>query len=171
MPSTGSLTLNDYDGQAGIIGYNTEEVTAANMVAIATAMGNFRTAVEAVTLGLTIKSELSIIARFNASNAKASSQLAQRGNKWMVSYLDNTAFLDGLNTIPNPGYQKAFTFDIPTADLTFRSAGQDVVWDLNDPAPDADMDALATAIGALVKSPYSGSAVPQAIHTVTRSGG
>lgn len=171
MPSTGSLTLNDYDGQPGIIGYNTAEVTAANLAGIALDMGSFRTAVEAVTLGVSIKSELSIISRFNASNSKSADVLAQRGNKWMVSYLDATEFLDGGNTIPNPGYRKSFTLDIPTADLSYRTQGQDIVWALGGANNHVDFDNLVSKTETLIRSPYSGLVEVQQIEAVTRAGG
>lgn len=171
MPSTASLTLNDYDGQPGIVGINVEEVTAANITAVATAMGNWRGAIEAITLGITIKSQLSILSRFNASNARATSNLAQRGNKWIVFYRDNSQFLDAGNTVPNPGFQRAFTLDIPTADLSFRTAQQDVVWAIGSLTNPTEFDDLVTAGQALVKSPYSGDILVERVEATTRAGG
>lgn len=171
MPSTASLTLNDYDGQSGVVGWNTQEVTAANFVDVATGLGSMRDKIEEVTLGISIKSELSIISRFNGSNAQATSELAQRGNKWRIAYTDDTEFLDApTNTIPNPGYRKSFDLELPTADLSLREANSDFVYS-GGTGVSLAFETLATAVEAEVRSPYSGEVVVQFIKAVTRSGG
>ena len=172
MPSTASLTMADYDGQVGIVGYNIPEVTSANIVAVSTDIGELRTAIEAVTRGVSIKTEMSIISRHTSSNAKSTDELAQRGNKWRVSYRDITEFLDApTNTIPNPGYLKAFDLEIPTADFAQRVNGSDVVFNEGTLGVSQAFTDLGSAIQDLVLSPYGGAIKVQLIEAVTRSGG
>lgn len=171
MTTVGSITLNDYDGQAGIVGFNFDEATAANFASLATAMGSIRSAIEAVTLGISTKSEMSIIARFAASDARATSPLAQRGNKWRVVYFDDTEWLDApTNTIPNPGYRKSFDLEIPTADLSLRDGNSDVVFS-GGVGVDPLFETLALALVGNIRSPYSGDIGINYIEAVTRSGG
>lgn len=175
MPSNASLSINDYDAQTGIVGFQVAEVTAANLVGIATAMGTFRTTLTALIRGVVVQSQLSIISRFSASDVPATDDQAQRGNKWRVSYRDNTPFLDDpANTVVNYGYLKQFDFEIPTANLTLRENNSDVIYTLANGgigASAAAINAFVAAANGLVRSPYGGDCQVINIEAVTRSGG
>ena len=171
MPTFGSISLNDYDGQTGVVGFRLEEATGANFVALATAMGDIRAGVEGITIGTTVKSEMSIIARFAASDVRATDPTAQRGNKWRVVYTDDQPFLDpGPNTIPNPGYRGSFDVEIPTADLTLRVNNSDIVYS-NGVGVDPAFEAFVLPFITNCRSPYSGTVAVNYIEAVTRSGG
>lgn len=175
MPSNASWSINDYDGQTGIVGVQTTEITDLNFVAVATQMGTFRTTLTELIRGIFVQAQLSIISRFAASTDKATDDLAQRGNKWRVQYRDNTQFLDApTNSVVNYGYLKPFDFEVPTADLTLRENNSDIIYTLAGGgvgAASADIEAFVAAANALVRSPYGGAAQVLMIEAVTRSGG
>lgn len=171
MPTTGSISFNDYDGQTGVVGFNFTEITPANFVDVATGLGDLRAKIEPVILGLPIKSELSIIGRFNASNARASDSSAQRGNKWRISYADDQAWLDpGTDSIPNPGFQKPFDIELPTADLSLRASNSDFVYS-DGVGVTLAFESLVTSIENSCLSPYGGTVTVNFIKAVTRAGG
>lgn len=174
MPSNASITINDYDTQPGIVGFQVAEVTAANFVGIATALGTFRTTMMPLIRGLVIQSQLSILAKFDAATAPATDDQAQRGNKWRVQYRDNTEFLDVGETVVNYGYRKTFDIEIPTANLTLRENNSDVIYTLSGGgvgAAEANIEAFVAAVNNIVRSPYGGDAQVLMIEAVTRSGG
>lgn len=172
MPSTFSLTINDYDRQTGVVGGNIEQLSGANFGAAVANLDAFRLAVEQVTIGISIKQELSYQEKFQDPRIAAGNDLAQRGNKWRVAYYDDTQYLDApTNAVPNPGFRKPFDIEIPCADLTYRIGNSDQVWALGSATNDPDMDALVSAFEDLVRSPYTGEAEVTFIEAVTRSGG
>jgi hypothetical protein len=89
------------------------------------------------------------------SQALPTDQDAQRGNKWLVSYHDNTQFFDPpVNAIPNDAYLRKFRVMIPTANNSL----------LADNENDLDITAGAglafkTAFEAVAKSPAGGTVV------------
>lgn len=171
MASNASLTLHDYDGQAGIVGFNTAEITAANFAGMTSAIEDLEDAVQAVTLGLVIQNELSSIRRKANSKAKSDDPNAQRGNKWMVTYMDNTA--EHSAGVPNTGYLKIFQLEIPTADLSMRIDNENDVYDAGlDPASEIpEFITLADELNSIVRSPYGGVGLVLKIEAVTRGGG
>lgn len=175
MPSNASISINDYDAQTGIVGFQTAEVTAGNFIGIATALGTFRTTMQELIRGVVVQSQVSIVSRFSASDVPSTDDLAQRGNKWRVSYRDNTPFLDApTNSVVNYGYLKQFDVEIPTANLTLRENNSDVIYTLAGGgvgAAEADIEAFVTAFNNVVRSPYGGDAQVIMIEAVTRSGG
>jgi len=82
----------------------TTTLTPANVAAQATLGGNLKTAIAAITLGTFMKDELTY-ARAILGNTPASSNLAQRENKWLLRYHDAT------------NYQK-YSVSVGTADLS-----------------------------------------------------
>jgi len=175
MPSNYSISINDYDGQTGIVGVQMAELTVGNFVGILTALGTLRTAMAPLIRGLMVQSQVSIINRLAASTDKASDDQAQRGNKWRVSYRDNTPFLDApTNSVVNYGYLKPFDVEIPTANLTLRENNSDVIYTLASGGVGAaatDIEDFADAFNNVVRSPYGGDAEVLLIEAVTRSGG
>lgn len=175
MPSNVSITVNDYDAQAGIVGFMVTEITDENLVDVATAFGTFRTTMMALLRGVAIQSQMTILSKYDASDTPASDDQAQRGNKWRVVYRDNTPFLDApTNSVVNYGYRKQFDIELPTANLTLRENNSDVIYTLAGGgvgAGDAAIEAFVTAFNNLVRSPYGGDAQVIRIEAVTRTGG
>lgn len=156
MASRASYQSNDYDGDSSVTGFVIDEITDTNIVAQATALGAFRTAVEAVTLGASIRSTMTIESQFQSDKTKASDTHAKRGNKWLVSLNDTQQFLDApANTIPNPNYGETFQISIGNADFSLRVNNSDIVYTNTNPAQwSANMQALAGAVEALVRSKF-----------------
>lgn len=175
MASNASITLNDYDGQAGVMGFNIPEILAGNFAAITTQLEVVEDAVEAITEGLVIQNQLSSIRRKQPSTARAASPTAQRGNKWLVSYTDIEQYLDApTNSVPNPGYFKAFNFEIPTASLSLREDQRNEVYVYDPVAPysaDAAITTFVDEIQDLAVSPYGGEMRVLKIEAQTVTGG
>lgn len=117
-------------------------LTPANVAAQITLANNLQTAVAGITLGNFLKSE-STYARNLLGVGPAASNLAQRENKWLMRYHDNTT------------YQK-FQVSIGTADLSLLPDGSEFL-DLEG----TEGAALKTAFEAVVVSPADST------HTVT----
>lgn len=175
MPSNFTMSINDYDAQTGIVGFQVAEVTDLNFVGIATQLGEWRASVLPLIRGLVVQSQLSIVSRFSAADVPATDDQAQRGNKWRVSYRDTTPFLDApANTVVNYGYLKQFDFEIPTANLTLRENNSDVIYTSGGGgvgASAAVINAFVTETNQIVRSPYGGDGAVILIEAVTRSGG
>lgn len=171
MASNGSISIKDYDGNLGVVGFHTAEITAGTFAAMTTAIEELETAIEAVTLGLVIQNELSSVRRKANSSATSGDPLAQRGNKWMVTYMDNTAEISV--GIPNQGFLKLFQLEIPTADLSLRVDNENDVYDaaLTPESDSAAIITLANELNQIMRSPYGGVALVLRIEAVTRSGG
>lgn len=117
-------------------------LTPANVAAQITLANNLQTAIAAVTLGNFLKSE-STYARNLLGVGPAASNLAQRENKWLMRYHDNTTF-------------QKFQVSVGTADLSLLPDGSEFL-DLED----TEGAALKTAFEAVVVSPADST------HTVT----
>jgi hypothetical protein len=133
---------------------NTGIVTALTLPALLTQVGALRTATQDLIRGV-IANEQQDVFNTILSQALPSDQDAQRGNKWLVSYHDNTQFFDPpVNAIPNDAYLRKFRVMIPTADNSL----------LTDNENDLDITAgvglaFKTAFEAVAKSPAGGSVV------------
>lgn len=114
------------------------QLTPANVAAQETAMGNLRSAVQALILGNTYRYEETYYVSLSA-NTPASSDLAQRENKWLLRYHDA---VNG----------QKFQVSIGTADLTKKMANSEFV-DLSTGAGAT----LKTNFEAVVVSPNDGS--------------
>jgi hypothetical protein len=149
-----SLTLTDYEGTPGDVQVNTGLVTALTLPGLLTQIGALRTAIDNITIGIPAKENQTVFDTI-LSQDKPTDPNAQRGNKWLVIYHDNTQFFDApVNAIPNAGYLKPFRIMIPTADNSL----------LADNEKDLDLTvnpglAFKTAFEAIAKSPYGGSVV------------
>jgi hypothetical protein len=149
-----TLSLRDWEGSIGTMEVNTGLVTALTLPGLLTQIGALRTATAALVRGVVANEQQTV---FNTilSQDLPTSQDAQRGNKWLVSYHDNTAFFDApLNAIPNDAYLRKFRVMIPTANNSL----------LADNENDLDLTtgpglAFKTAFEAIAKSPAGGSVV------------
>lgn len=155
MPQpTYSLTLRDWDDKPGDVQFNTGAVTAVSLPGLLTQIGALRTAIDAITIGVVANEKQEV---FNTilSQALPTDPNAQRGNKWLVSYHDNTQFFDApVNAIPNEAYLRKFRVMIPTADNSLLDENQTRLDLTTGPGL-----AFKTAFEAMVKSPAGGAAV------------
>lgn len=167
MASRAALQQNDFDGDSTVVGFATDEITDTNIVSVSTAFGAFRAAVEAVTLGVSIQSGLTIESQFASSKTKAANSGAKRGNKWLVTFEDNQQWLDApTNTIPNPNYRETFQITIGCADLSLRTNNSEIVY-----APTGTWDAafvdLASKCENIVRSKFGTTGTVVEIRAVT----
>lgn len=109
-------------------------LTPANVAATETLCGNLLVAVQALSLGLN-QSKTVTYSRQILASTPATSDLAQRENKWLARYHDNTTF-------------KKFVVSFPCADLSKHMPNSEFV-DLTA----GDGLALKTAFEAVVVSP------------------
>jgi hypothetical protein len=146
-----TLTVRDYDRETSSHRVHTGQVTALTIAGLLTEVGAYRDAVDDITIGTLAKESLHVFDT-KLSSAKPSDKAAQRENKWLVSYYDNTAEI-GVG-VPNEGYQKIFTFEIGTADLSKLATDSDLADSTN-----GEIIAFKSAFEAMAKSPYGGDAV------------
>lgn len=155
MPQpTYSLSLRDWDLKIGDTQINTGLVTALTLPGLLTQIGALRTAIDNITVGV-IANEKQEVFNTILSQSAPTNEFAQRGNKWLVSYHDNTPFFDDpINAIPNEAYLRKFRVMIPTADNSLLA--------LNETKLDLTVNpglAFKTAFEAMAKSPAGGSVV------------
>lgn len=131
------MTLNDYSAEKTSISVSSQALTAANFDAQVTAWTALRTAIQALTLGITHKQSLNT--EVMLSSALPTDPTAQREIKWLVSYQGDTS-------------GKLFQVELGTADLTGGHLVANT--DLAD-LTDSDWTAFITAFEAFVRSPDS----------------
>jgi hypothetical protein len=137
------------------LGIHTGAITAVSLPSVLTSVGQGQALLEGLTLGVVASERLTV---FNTkiSALRAASPVAQVETKWVVGYHDNTEFFDPpTNAIPNIGYQKPFTFEIPTADYSLLDDGSEEL-DLTPGTPGGD---FKTWFDGLARSPYGGQVV------------
>ena len=157
QPSYG-LTIRDWEGSLGTVEINTGNVTALSLPTLLTQIGALRTAVDGLVIGV-IADERQTVFNTILSQALPTSEFAQRGNKWIVFYHDNTQFFDpGINAIPNSGYLRPFHVMLPTADNSLLELNETVLDITVDPGL-----AFVTAFQAMARSPYGGVVVVDSI--------
>lgn len=169
MPDQSSVTINDYDGQSGTFGMNSAILTAANFDAQMTALETVVNSLGAILDGVNVSYGVSHRVQLASSTVRSGDPNAQRGNKWQVHAYDNTANLAA--GVPNPYFQKPFTYEIPTARLDLRVSNSNTVWTSGGTANVADFDPFVTAFEAFAKSPVGGALQVSFIDTITASGG
>lgn len=149
-----TYTLADHSRELSKVGVRVGVVTAGTLPGLIDQIGDFREAMEAVTLGVVQREALTA---FNNSIAATfpTDPAAQREFKWMVTYVDNTAHFDApTNAIPNEGFGKKFQIELPTADV----ADEDLRLPNSDEADRTDqrwIDLIA-AFQAMGRSPHGG---------------
>lgn len=157
----------DYSREKSSFSIITGDVTAVSLPGLLTEVGELRTAIEGITLGV-VSDEALRAFNTNLSNTPPASPLAQIESAWLVTYEDSLAFFDDpVNAIPNEGYGKLFTMTIPTADIA--AAGR--------LAPNSDeavltetaMAAFVTAFEQTARSPYGGTVNVVSVRHVGRN--
>lgn len=150
------FTMRDNNGDTSVFGIHTGAVTAVSLPGLLTQVGQVRTAIEGITLGVMAKERLKVF-ETALSGARAASQLAQTEIKWLATYHDNTQFFDApVNAIPNAGYGKPFSIEIPTADLSLLADGDET---LDITTPGSPGNNFKLAFDAVARSPYGGVGV------------
>ena len=155
MPQpTYNLGIRDWDLKIGNTAVNTGIVTALTLPGLLTLIGNYRDAVDDIIIGVVANEQQTVFNTIHSQDAPTS-EFAQRGNKWLVSYHDNTPYFDPpINAIPNDAYLRKYNVMIPTADNSL----------LEDNETKLDLTtgvglAFKNAFEALAKSPAGGSVV------------
>lgn len=154
--------LIDYSEEISGYSVNVDDITPGNLAATQTFFANLWTATAPLVLGNQVARIFPV--RIPFAGTPPADPAAQRENKWMVHYRDNSQFLDApANTVPNPGYGKKFKFTIPTADLADGNliAGTDTC--------DISIDPWLTWVGLFqtgATSPYGGTPVVTKIQFV-----
>lgn len=153
MAGFGGFTLMDHNRELSNISFYTGNITAVSLPNTLTEFGALRTAIEGITLGVVVKESLKVFDT-KLANTPPSDENAQRERKWLVVYEDNLPYFDHpVNAIPNEGYRKTFTFEIPTAELVGRLLPNSDEADLTD----TGVAAFVTAFEAVARSPYGGT--------------
>lgn len=137
MGSLYSLSVLDYskEDRASSVRFNITTLNAGNYVAVGTAVGALQSAIDAVIVGNLASDRIIAVDNF-ITRARPASPAAQRENKWLLIYEDNTT-------------HRLYRNELPTADLTLLTGGSDFISDLT-VAPWA---AFKTAFEAVVLSP------------------
>lgn len=156
MTTVSTLSIIDYSNEVSQMGVQAIELTAANFAAQQALRDAFFEATEDVILGVRVQTQTSVIGR--NVDAAPTNTAAQRENKWLVSYRDNSALVPGGGGVANPGYGKYFNVEIPTADVTdaslFKAGSDEANW--NGAGADTQWTDFAVDFQAYVRSPYGG---------------
>lgn len=165
MAGYGSFTLIDHNREKSTVQFYTGNVTATSLPGLLTQFGALRTAIEGITLGVVAQESLKVFDT-KLANVPPTDENAQRERKWLVTYEDTTAFFDDpVNAIPNEGYRKVFTFEIPTAELVGRLLPNSDEADL----ADANIASFVSAFEAVARSPYGGAVNVLSLRAVGRN--
>lgn len=142
MPGLYSLSFLDYSKEdaASSVRFHIPELTAANIAAQTALIDTLRTSIDAVTLG-TLATERVIAEDNFLSRTRPTDPTAQRENKWLFLYEDQTT-------------HRIYRGEIPTANITLLDAPSDHIADLTTGV----WGTFKSAFEAVVKSP-AGNAV------------
>lgn len=152
MTSRGSLRGKDFGGESTSVGFRLPTATSANFDALVIDMQELQDAFNGVTIGDLTAKKLNTIDE--EVGPDAASPLAQRENKWRVTYTDNVdANGNG-------------SFEIPMADLTQLVAGGELL-DVSAATPG---ETLVNAIEANIVSRLGNAITVQSVRFVGRKG-
>lgn len=157
----------DYSDENSNSSIHVGAVTAVSLPGLLTQIAAYITAIDAITLG-TVRDDTLVAYSTNRSSVPPADANAQRERKWLVRYTDNLPFFDDpVNAIPNAGFGKIFTLEIPTAALALAG----VMIPNTDQAnlTIAPMPAFVTAFQSLARSPYGGTVTVLSITAVGRN--
>jgi hypothetical protein len=144
MPSLASFTYLDYSIEQSNVGIPGLALTAANFDAQVALIAALAAAIDGVCIGTHSKTRI-MASETQLSSVPPVSELAQRENKWLVTYADDTT-------------GKLFRVSLPCADLAGHLVANSDLADLNDAG---DVAAFVTAFEAYARDPDTGT------HTVT----
>jgi hypothetical protein len=153
MGQGAGFTMWDYSGEKSNVSINIGAITAVSLPGTLSDWVAFRLGVNNITLGTFNKEQMDVFDTV-ITNDLPGDVNAQRERKWLVLYEDSTQYFDApVNAIPNAGYLKKFTIDVPTADF---SGGR-----LKPHSDEADfaetsIAAFQTSFEQIARSPYGG---------------
>lgn len=161
MPSnTATFTFAEYgdkkEAKPSSFSVNIGPLSAANFTAKRDAIDDLKATLPGLTRGEIRKTSINEV--FAESNAAVTSPEAQREDKWLVTYRDETQFLDVANTINNAGFGNLYQKEMPTADRALLTGGSS---ELNITPVTGNAAALAfiTAFEAVENSPTGGNEI------------
>ncbi len=137
----GEYQMLDYTKQRRSFRVFYGEVTALSLPGLLTALGDFTTAVDNITIGTIAKTNFSIVETV-ISNTPPTDKGAQIGSRLLVQYQDSVT-------------EKPYSFNIPTIDyskLNFVPGGGNAVI-FSGAGASAEIAAFVTKFQALAKSP------------------
>lgn len=124
MANSASFSIGEYDPKENAtMALNQGPVTSVNFDARRDALDDLKAVMGNISLGKV---------RFISLNIKTTEDVtevtdvnAQRERKWLVTYRDNTEFLDVADTIENAGFGKIFNTEVPCAKLSLLDQKND----------------------------------------------
>lgn len=135
----GMFKIRDYSNETSTVKFYNGAITGASIAGYLTDFGNLRTAVQGITAGI-VASESWVGDNTVLSQAAPATPVAQRENKWLVTYEGDTS-------------KKLYQMTVPAADITnaalFLPNSDDA--DLAAPA----MAAFVTAFETIARTPDS----------------
>lgn len=130
-----ALSVREFSGKTGNFSIFHGPITVGTLAGFLTQWGALKTAIDTVTNGVLAKEQITMDNTILSALFPVS-EFAQRGNKWLVHYV---------NTVSGKPYE----LTIPCADPTGRlNAGTDIANMAN-----ADIIALVAAVEAIGRSP------------------
>lgn len=164
------VTYVDHSNEKSTVGFNILNILSDDLATITVAALQARVAsLQATMSGISLGADVShgFTVTFPDGGTPPASALAQRENKWLVSYVDSLEYFDApTNTIPNLGFGKTFTLEIPTATL---GAGTPPQPPANSDEVDISLEPFASFVTDLEDyhfSPYGGNITVTAIKYV-----
>lgn len=153
MANSASFIIGEYDPkELSSMGLNPGPVTAANFNAKRAALDTLKTAMANIMLGEVRRVNLTISTAESVDEVTNTN--AQRERKWLVTYRDNTEFLDVADTIENTGFGKLYNVEVPCANLALLDQKSDEL-DL----AAAPVASWITAFEAVQNSPTGGNEI------------
>lgn len=124
MPTRAFISLTDHENEKSGTQIWVQDVGVSNYGSVTQDIDELKDAIDTISIGTITESgfgkSFPELGGFPSTDPQS-----QRETKWLITYQDVIQFLDGANTIANPGYLKIFTTEIPCADLSLLPAGQD----------------------------------------------
>lgn len=150
--NTATFTIEDFSKEKSTFSINVGPITAANFTALRDAIDDLKLVMDNLMLGEIRRTNITEV--FAESTAAVTDVNAQRERKWLVTYRDNTQYLDVGNTINNTGFGQLYNVEVPTAKLSLLDFESDEL-DLSIAA----VAAWITAFEAVAQSPTGGDEI------------
>jgi len=167
--STYELRYKDFSNEPSSVKFTSEQLDGANYNANMILAHDLRAATDNITIGARIL-ETVVSERLASVQPPVTDKSAQRERKWLVRYHDDSQFLDApANTVPNTGYGKVFTVEIPTADQSLLPAGNTDTIKPTDAGINAAIVTWIAAFEAFQRSPYNGAVEVDSLTLVGRN--
>jgi hypothetical protein len=124
MATSGFITIRDHTGETSTTTFALPEITLANFAGVTQDLDEIRNGIQDLIIGKIIN--VGFTKTYDDGDfTPVTNQQAQRETKWLLTFRDAKQFLDALNTIPNPRWNKTFNIEVATADLLLLEQGED----------------------------------------------